>query len=53
MGALMKAHKGEFDGKEANPWVGEMLGKAAASVPIVVRVFPLCRVAEEEGVLGG
>ena len=29
MGALMKAHKGEFDGKEANPWVGEMLGKAA------------------------
>ena len=25
MGALMKAHKGEFDGKEANVWVGEML----------------------------
>ena len=25
MGALMKAHKGEFDGKEANKWVGEML----------------------------
>ena len=31
MGALMKAHKGEFDGKEANPWVGEMLGKAASA----------------------
>jgi len=25
MGALMKAHRGEFDGKEANKWVGEML----------------------------
>ena len=25
MGALMKAHKGEFDGKIANKWVGEML----------------------------
>ena len=25
MGALMKAHKGEFDGKVANKWVGEML----------------------------
>ena len=25
MGALMKAHKGEFDGKEANKWVGDML----------------------------
>jgi hypothetical protein len=25
MGALMKAHKGEFDGKEANKWVAEML----------------------------
>ena len=24
MGALMKAHKGEFDGKVANKWVGEM-----------------------------
>ena len=31
MGALMKAHKGEFDGKEANPWVGEMLAAAAAA----------------------
>ena len=31
MGALMKAHKGEFDGKEANPWGGEMLGKAASA----------------------
>ena len=30
MGALMKAHKGEFDGKEANPWVVEMLAAAAA-----------------------
>ena len=30
MGALMKAHKGEFDGKEANPWVNEMLAAAAA-----------------------
>ena len=27
----MKAHKGEFDGKEANPWVGEMLAAAAAA----------------------
>jgi uncharacterized protein YqeY len=26
MGALMKAHKGEFDGKAANVWVKEMLG---------------------------
>ena len=25
MGALMKAHKGEFDGKVANKWVAEML----------------------------
>ena len=25
MGALMKKHRGEFDGKEANKWVGEML----------------------------
>ena len=25
MGALMRAHKGEFDGKVANKWVGEML----------------------------
>ena len=25
MGALMRAHKGEFDGKAANKWVGEML----------------------------
>ena len=25
MGALMKKHKGEFDGKAANKWVGEML----------------------------
>ena len=25
MGALMKSHKGEFDGKVANKWVGEML----------------------------
>jgi len=25
MGALMKAHKGEFDGKQANKWVAEML----------------------------
>ena len=31
MGALMKAHKGEFDGKEANPWVNEMLAAAAAA----------------------
>ena len=31
MGALMKAHKGEFDGKEANVWVGEMLTAAAAA----------------------
>ena len=30
MGALMKEHKGEFDGKEANPWVVEMLAAAAA-----------------------
>ena len=27
----MKAHKGEFDGKEANPWVVEMLSAAAAA----------------------
>ena len=25
MGALMKAHKGEFDGKQANVWVKEAL----------------------------
>ena len=25
MGALMKAHKGEFDGKRANVWVKEAL----------------------------
>lgn len=25
MGALMKAHKGEFDGKAANQWVAQML----------------------------
>lgn len=31
MGALMKAHKGEFDGKEANPWVSQMLAEAAAA----------------------
>ena len=31
MGALMKAHKGEFDGKEANPWVAQMLAEAAAA----------------------
>ena len=30
MGALRKAHKGEFDGKEANPWVNGMLAAAAA-----------------------
>jgi len=28
MGALMKEHKGEFDGKEANKWVAEMLSPA-------------------------
>ena len=25
MGALMKKHRGEFDGKEANKWVADML----------------------------
>jgi uncharacterized protein YqeY len=29
MGALMRSHKGEFDGKEANKWVGEMLTPGA------------------------
>ena len=28
MGALMKAHKGEFDGKQANHWVKEALAGA-------------------------
>eukprot|EP00966_Prymnesium_polylepis_P326920 7382795-Prymnesium_polylepis.1 len=28
MGALMKAHKGEFDGKRANVWVKEALEAA-------------------------
>ena len=29
MGALMREHKGQFDGKVANKWVGEMLAAPA------------------------